>query len=130
MSTSEVRLYLDRARQDLQAAQNNLEQDFYGVVVSRSYYAIFYAASGLLASVDIFRRKHSGIHAAFGEHFVRTGLIEVEYAKILAHAFETRQDADYDLAFHIDKGVARELLRDATRFVARIEQYLNKQDEQ
>ena len=126
MSAQEVHLYIERARQDIQAAQSNLEQDFFGVVVTRSYYAMFYAASGLLASVGIYRRRHSGIHAAFGEHFVKAGLIEVEYAKMLAHAFETRQDADYDVAFYADEDLAEEMLQDAASFVARIERYLRE----
>ena len=126
MSTQEVSLYLERAHRDIQAARNNLEQDFFEVVVTRAYYAMFYAVSGLLASKDIARNRHSGVHAAFGEHFIKPGLIEVEYAKILAYAFESRQDADYDVAFAADEGLATEILRDAVRFVDRIELYLRQ----
>jgi uncharacterized protein (UPF0332 family) len=126
MSTEEVYLYIERAHQDIRAARSNLDKEFYGIVVTRSYYAMFYAASGLLASQGIFRRRHSGVHAGFGEYFVKTGLIEVEYAKILTHAFETRQDADYDIVFIADKALAEEILSDAVRFVARIERYLGE----
>lgn len=55
----------------------------------------------------------------------KTELIKVEYAKILAYAFESRQDADYDVAFYVDQDLAREILRDAMRFVDRIERYLH-----
>ncbi len=41
MSASEIQLYLDRARQDLNAAQSILDQGFYRVVVSRAYYAMY-----------------------------------------------------------------------------------------
>ena len=50
MSVQEVHLYLDRARQDIEAAHSNLEQGFFGIVVTRAYSPMFYAASGLLAS--------------------------------------------------------------------------------
>jgi len=53
MDVPEVQLYLDRARQDVQAAQSNLDQGFYGVAVSRAYYAMFYSVSALLASKGI-----------------------------------------------------------------------------
>lgn len=78
---SEIQLYLKRAHYDLEAAQSNLGQGFYGVAVNRSYYAMFYAASALLASEGLARSKHSGVISAFGEHFVKTGLIQVEYAR-------------------------------------------------
>jgi uncharacterized protein (UPF0332 family) len=78
VSAAEVQLYLDRAGQDLQAAQSNLDQGFYGVAVTRAYYAMFYSASGLLVSKGISRSRHSGVISAFGEYFVKTGLIETK----------------------------------------------------
>ncbi len=73
--TEECRLYLDYARRDLQAAESNLNLGFYHITISRAYYAMFYAASALLASKGITRSRHSGVLSAFGEQFVRTGLI-------------------------------------------------------
>jgi uncharacterized protein (UPF0332 family) len=85
---------------------------------------MFYAASALLASKGIARSKHSGVHSAFGEHFVKTGLIEVEYAKMLANAFDSRIDSDYDVLYKTEQALAEEVLEDARRFVDRAEQYL------
>ncbi len=124
MNTSEVQLYLDRAHQDVRATQVNLKQGLYGVAVTRAYYAMFYAASALLASKGISRSKHSGVRSAFGEHFVKTGLIESEYAKMLGHAFDSRLDSDYDISFTAERMLAEEMLHDVRRFVDRIEQYL------
>jgi uncharacterized protein (UPF0332 family) len=126
MGASEIQLYLDRARHDLRATQINLEQGLYGVAVTRAYYAMFYAASALLASKGISRSKHSGVHSAFGEHFVKAGLIETEYAKMLGHAFDSRLDSDYDVVFTAERTLAEEMLRDARRFVDRAEQYLRR----
>jgi uncharacterized protein (UPF0332 family) len=126
MGAPEIQFYLDRARQELQAAQAIMNQGFYGVAVSRAYYAMFYAASGLLASKGLSRSKHSGVISAFGEHFVKTGLIETEYAKILGQAFDSRLDADYDVMFIAEQMLAEEVLRDARRFVDRAERYLRQ----
>jgi len=126
MSIPEIQLYLDRARQDLHVAASNLQLSFYGDTVTRAYYAMFYAASALLVSKGIARSKHSGVHAAFGEHFVKTGLIEAEYAKMLGHAFDSRLDSDYDMSFTSDRTLAEEVWHDAQRFVERTEQYLRQ----
>jgi len=120
----ESRLYFDYARRDLQAAESNLELGFYHITISRAYYAMFYAASALLASRGITRSKHSGVLSAFGEYFVKTGLIEPEYAKMLGHAFDSRLDSDYDLTYTAEMATAEDILRDAHRFVARIARYL------
>jgi uncharacterized protein (UPF0332 family) len=126
MNAPEVQLYLDRAHVDLQAAQSNLNQGFHGVAITRAYYAMFYAASALLTSQGISRSKHAGVHSAFGEHFVKTGLIEPEYAKMLGHAFDSRLDSDYDVAFTPERALGEEVLHDARRFVERVESYLRQ----
>lgn len=126
MDVPDVKLYLDRARQDLQAAESNLQQGFHGVAVTRAYYAMFYAANALLASKGISRSKHSGVHSAFGEHFVKAGLIETEYAKMLGHAFDSRLDSDYDIMFTAERTLAEEISDDAQRFVERAERYLRQ----
>jgi uncharacterized protein (UPF0332 family) len=126
MSVSESQRYLDRAYLDLQAARSNLQQGFYGVAITRAYYAMFYAASALLASEGISRSKHSGVHSAFGERFVKGGLIEAEYAKMLGHAFDSRLDSDYDVEFVADQALAEDVLNDARRFVDRAERYLRE----
>lgn len=75
-TASEIKLYIDRARLALQQSKDNLDLGHYDVAVSRAYYAMFYAATALLHSQGISRKKHSGVHSAFGQQFVKTGLIE------------------------------------------------------
>jgi uncharacterized protein (UPF0332 family) len=128
MAQADSPLYLERARQDLKAARSNLQQGFYAVTVTRAYYAMFYAASALLASKGIARSKHSAVLAAFGEHFARPGLIEADYAKALGHAFDARLDSDYDVTFATDRTLAEDVPDEAQRFVERAEQYLREVD--
>ena len=94
MSKEEIQFYLHRARQDLQAVEINIQNDLYNVAVSRAYYAMFYAATALLKSKAVERHKHSGIVAAFGEHFVKPGLFEAKFSRMLIRAFESRNDTD------------------------------------
>lgn len=126
MSQADIRLYLERAQEDLEAASSNLQHGFYAVTVTRAYYAMFYAASALLASKGISRSKHSAVLAAFGEHFAKTGLIEADYAKSFGYAFDARLDSDYDIAFATDRTLAEGVLHEAGRFVQRCQQYLRE----
>ncbi|MEZ4731781.1 MAG: HEPN domain-containing protein [Caldilineaceae bacterium] len=117
---------MERAQRDLQATQSNLEQGFHEVAISRAYYAMFYAASALLASKGIARSKHSGVVSAFGEHFVKTGIFESTYAKMLGQAFDSRLDSDYDIVFTPEQALVEAIQQDAQRFVQRAEQYLQQ----
>lgn len=124
MDNLDVQLYLERARMELRAIEVNIREELYAVAISRCYYATFYAASGLLASISIARSKHSGVISAFREHFVKTGLIEVEFSDILGVSFDARQESDYELVPLVDRDLALKRLYDAQRFVDRIENYL------
>jgi uncharacterized protein (UPF0332 family) len=77
-----IQAHLHHARQALESAASSLEHGFYATAINRAYYAIFYAASGLLLTKGISRSKHAGIISAFREHFVKSGLIEVEYSDL------------------------------------------------
>jgi uncharacterized protein (UPF0332 family) len=104
-----------------------LNLDYYDVATSRAYYAMFYAASALLVSQGISRSKHSGVHAAFGQYFVKPGLIEPEYSRMLINAFNVRLDSDYEVKPSLNRELAEDMLRDARNFVERAKLFLTRE---
>jgi len=127
-SRQEIALYIENARQMLEVAAHNLADGFYGSAVNRAYYAIFYAANALLATQGLFRSKHSDVIAAFRQHSVKPGLIEVEYGDIYGRVMDDRHISDYDVQTTIELDRARTDLEDAHRFVDRIERSLKEGD--
>ena len=123
----QIQIYLDHAHQSLESAASNIENDFYATAINRAYYAIFYAASGLLLVKDISRSKHSGVIAAFRQYFVKPGLIDPEYSDIYGDVMDARIVGDYDMTFEAEPVTAKEKLEDARRFVERVSRYLWKE---
>lgn len=123
----EVRLYFERANEMLDVAGLNLAEGYYGSAINRAYYAIFYAANGLLVTQGLVRNKHSGVIAVFRKRFVKPGLIETEYSRIYGRVMDDRHVGDYEVELPIDAGVAEKDLSDARRFVERAEQYLRQE---
>ena len=119
--------YLTRSRQMIDTGRLTLEHQDYITTVNRAYYAVFYAANALLATRHMERSKHSGVIAAFREHFVKTGLIEPEYSDWYGETMDTRQRGDYTLELVLDEARARELIEQAERFADRVERYLHEQ---
>ena len=125
----QIELYLDHAKNALQAAASNIEHGFYTTAINRAYYAIFYAVSALLLTKGLARSKHAGVIAAFREHFVKPGLIEAEYSDIYGDVMDARVDSNYEVTFAADLGTAESALTDARRFVERILAYLAETEE-
>lgn len=120
----EIKLLLSRSRDDLEAAQVLLDAGKYRASLSRAYYAVFYAATALLLTQNIRRSKHAGVQGAFGQFFVKPGLIEVQYSDIFKNVREARELSDYDLVFLPAEQLTQTRIAEAGRFVARIETYL------
>ncbi len=126
-SPTQIELYMDQAWAALQQSRDNLGLGHYNVTISRAYYAMFYAATALLASQGISRSKHSGVHSAFGQYFVKPGLIEPEYSRMLANTFRLRLDSDYEVSLTPNKTSAQDTLRYAEQFVERAVTYLQQE---
>jgi uncharacterized protein (UPF0332 family) len=117
--------YLVHARQAVDTGRLVTAHDDYIAAVNRAYYAIFYAANALLATRGLERSKHSGVIAAFRQHFVKTGLVEPVFSEFYGKAMENRRAADYEMV-ELGYEVAKQDLDRAEKFVKRIEQLLRE----
>lgn len=122
----QIQAYLGHAQRSLASAESSIEHGFYNTVINRAYYAIFYAASGLLLTHNLSRSKHSGVIAAFRQQFVQAGLIEPEYSDIYGDVMDARMGSDYDMTWEVEEATARDKLEDARRFVERAVHYLEE----
>jgi uncharacterized protein (UPF0332 family) len=84
-----------QARDSLDAAKILHGSGHYGFSASRAYYTMFYVVEAFLLGKRLAFSKHSGVHAAFGENFVKTGIIPSKYHRYLIRAMEVRHAGDY-----------------------------------
>lgn len=116
---------LERAQDDLETARIDLAAGKLRGAVIRSYYTVFHVASALLLWHDQERAKHSGVHSAFGEMFIKTGKIEPEFGQLYTLARRLRETHEYEFdAEPLTEARAQKSVSDAERFVARMERYL------
>ena len=92
--------------------------------MNRSYYAMFYAALALLATVDKETSKHLGVLSLFDEIFVKTKIFPKEMSKMLRKAFDVRQIGDYEDNANVDMEQAVEILKSAEQFIKFAEEKL------
>jgi uncharacterized protein (UPF0332 family) len=68
--------------------------------------------------------KHSAVIAAFGKHFVKTGLLPSALHDYLSSAFEDRQTGDYEAVIAFSKEQAETHIRNAEEFLTQTIEYL------
>jgi len=91
-----VTLRMQRAKETLQEAKDNVDMKHWRVVANRLYYACYYAASALLINNGHLARTHSGVVSLLNLHFVLNGLISEEQGNLYGKLFTLRQEGDYN----------------------------------
>jgi uncharacterized protein (UPF0332 family) len=115
---------LNLAKEELTTAQLLLDNDRYRACISRSYYAIYYAAEALLESKNINSRTHKGIIKLFGQHFIKTGELPTELAKAFSDTYDLRKLSDYDETYTITSAQSEAAIAYAQLFVGQAENFL------
>lgn len=85
---------------------------------------MFYMAEAALLTKGLSYSKHSGIIAAFWEHFVKPGTLPKSLHQALARAFDERNQGDYGFEAPFPSSEAEGVLSDARDFVEAVSRYL------
>ena len=92
---------------------------------NRTYYAVFYAMRSVLALDDIDRKHHSAIIAEFRNHYVRTGVFDKTWSKLIQLLSEYRNGSDYNDFFIISRDEVSERIEGAKGFLEAVRTFLD-----
>ena len=115
---------LEKAAQAVHTSERSLEDGDIDASANRVYYAMFYVAEALLNERDLRFKKHGGVHAAFGEQFAKTGVLDSKYHRWLLQAFNKRVSADYETETQLQSEDIQELIQQAHEFLKTAQNYL------
>ena len=122
--TSTVELELEKSASALASAELCRTGGFHDAAVSRAYYAVFHAATALLASIGRSVKTHDGLRAAVAEHFVRPGVLPPKFGRLLARSAADRNDADYNAAASFASEDAQEAIDGARELLEAVRMLL------
>jgi uncharacterized protein (UPF0332 family) len=123
----ETRKLLGKADHALRAARILLDAGDGESAAGRAYYAMFHTAQALLREKDLRFRKHGSVHAAYGEHFAKTGVLDPKFHRWLIAAFNARIKTEYDIEPAIDNESALRTIEQAGEFLKTAREYLRAQ---
>ena len=86
---------MTRANETMEDARILAKAGRWNACVNRLYYACFYAVSALLIRRGLSSSKHTGVRSLFNRHYVKTGKVPKDLARIYNDLFERRQEGDY-----------------------------------
>jgi uncharacterized protein (UPF0332 family) len=115
---------MDRARASFKDGLVLLKEGSPNGAIGRFYYAAFHAARALLATKGLDASRHTGVIKLFSQHFVKTGLVFSETAKVLSRSFEKRLDSEYEDYVSFNKEEAEQVRDEVRDFIQACEKTL------
>lgn len=124
----EITCLVEKAEEDIRAAEILVKEGICRIAVSRAYYAMFYTAEALLLTKGLAFSSHKGVISNFGREFIKSGVFDKKFQKTLRNIFELRQNCDYDSLPEIDEGKTKQALQNAKEFLNEAKSYLEAKD--
>lgn len=115
---------LAKAKEDLQTAKDNFVEKSYRASVNRSYYSIFHALRAITALDQFDSGKHSGIIAFINMNYVKSGIFDKSFSKMVDSAFRLREKADYEDFYVVAIEDAEKQIEKAEYVIAAVERYV------
>ncbi len=124
--TKQQQTLVEQARHSLDAARLLTQAGHHGFAPARAYYSMFYVAEAFLAGKGLSFSKHSGVIAAFAQHFTQTKVVPEEFHRHLIRGMEIRHVGDYDYPGSVSAAEAQVQITRAEEFVRLAECQLDK----
>lgn len=123
-----IRYRLERAQESLADARLLADAGSWNTCVNRLYYSCFYAVSALLVRDGRSPSRHTGIRSLFNRHYVRTGVVPRDLARLYNDLFERRQESDYTDFVHFQSDQVRPWIPQTEAFVSYMASLLNPEN--
>lgn len=92
---------------------------------NRLYYSVFHAISALLLHDGHSVNTHNGSHAFFHLHYIKTGILPVEYGRLYNQLQTMREESDYNCVYDVNPGELKDRIGPAHNLIEKIEEIIN-----
>ncbi|HUW62814.1 MAG TPA: HEPN domain-containing protein [Candidatus Bathyarchaeia archaeon] len=116
--TRDTTAQLEKAKESLAAANLLRAQGYNDFTASRAYYAMFYVAEALLASLGQSYSSHAAIQAAYGREFAKVERLAPKFHRWMIDAQDLRNIGDYGLGAAVSPEQAAQVCEWASEFIA------------
>jgi len=111
----EITLLFHKSYEKLSVAEELHKNGHYEDAVSRSYYALYYAAKALLSSKGIITKTHKGLITQISDHYVNNGLVDHQIWHTLAYTESLRESADYSTGEQITEEISLDVIEESKK---------------
>lgn len=123
-----VGLEIEKARKIVGQTDELSKLAYWDNIANRLYYAVFHAVSALLIRDGHKVSTHKGAVLSFGQHYVKTGIMSIDDARLYSQLQTIREKSDYNCAYEISKDEIVPKISQTKALISKIESIINKKN--
>ena len=123
-----VALELKKARETYEEIGILTAANRWSGAANRLYYAVFHAVNALLINDGLQVNTHKGSHATFGQHYIKTGVLSIEYGRLYNQLQTMREESDYNCVYDVEPEELLSRIEPARKLIDDIEQLILKKN--
>lgn len=117
-----VTLELQKARETYEEIGILTTANRWSGAANRLYYAVFHAVNALLIHDGLSVNTHHGSHALFNLHYIKTGLLPIEYGRLYNQLQTMREESDYNCVYEVQPEELNKRIEPARKLIDIIEE--------
>lgn len=116
--------YTNKSLEAIEKVKFLVEHNELSLAVNRIYYGIYYILSALAIKHQFRTSKHTQLIGWFNKKFVKEGMVDGRYGKLITRAFESRMKGDYDVFSSFTKEKVEQSFTEMKEVVAEIQRLI------
>jgi uncharacterized protein (UPF0332 family) len=120
-----VKYRIEQAKEAIKEVNILIEKNLLTLAINRIYYGMFYMLLALALKKGFKTSKHNQLIGWFNKEFVKTGIINQKFGKIINKGFEDRTDGDYGIFVQFEKDEVSMKFFDMKEFISELEKIIN-----
>ena len=120
-----IRLHIEKVHQNLADADLLYDSGSISAATGRLYYSVFHAVHALFIANGIVAKTHHGMNHQFNDRFVKTGLFDPIFGRLIARLENMREKAEYDVVFTISRDQYEAIKPTAIELIEQIEKNIS-----
>lgn len=123
-----VSLELKKARETFEEIGILTAANRWSGAANRLYYAVFHAVNALLINDGHPVNTHSGSHAMFHLHYIKTGILPTEFGRLYNQLQTMREEGDYNCAYEVEPEELILRIEPARQLIEKVEELVKDKE--
>ncbi len=123
-----VRRELEKAHEAYEDIEILKDRGRWNGAANRLYYSVFHAVNALFINDGLEAVRHKTSHSLFSMHYVKTGLLPIDYGRLYNNLQRLREKSDYNCFYDVSEQDIVDGISIAADFIKAIEQLISEKN--